>query len=394
MKIQNTLKQFGDTAIKWKHKKDDSDYTAFQFKIMRRFCICALISTLIVAGLYLFLWKHRIGDWVVRLLELCMDIGHEDAFYIYNNYFREFREIFFAAAIVLIFLFLLFFLFRWMTRYFREINQGIDCLLSEHEKQIQLSPEMRPFEIKLNTVQSILTQRARAVRAAEQRKNELVMYLAHDIRTPLTSIHGYLKLLDELADLPDSERKKYIHISLEKTYRLENMINEFFEITCYNTQEIMIAPQRVDLYYLLIQVIDEHLPLFTKHENFVTFHAEEPLELYGDPEKLARVFHNLLKNVAAYSYRGTEVTVSAEETPEFITVTVSNYGKTIPEDKLEALFEKFYRLDESRTSDTGGTGLGLAIAKEIVTLHGGTITADSKNEQTTFTVKLPVTMKK
>ena len=357
---------------------------------MRRFCASAFVSTAIVIMLYLFLWKQRMGEWIVRLIELWMDIGHEEAFYVYNDYFRGIKEVFFAAAMVLIFLLLLVFLFRWLTRYFREINQGIDCLLSDREEQIRLSPEMRPFEVKLNTVQSILIQREQAARAAEQRKNELVMYLAHDIRTPLTSIIGYLRLLEQIPNLPDEEKGKYIHISLEKTYRLEKMINEFFEITCYNTQQITIASKAIDLYYLLAQVIDEHLPLFTEHGNYVTFHAAESLEVCGDPERLARVFHNLLKNAASYSSKGTEITVNAEETPEHIVVTVSNHGKTIPDDKLETLFEKFYRLDESRTSNTGGTGVGLAIAKEIVLLHGGTISADSKNGLTTFTVKLPI----
>ncbi len=360
---------------------------------MRRFCASAFVSTAIVIMLYLFLWKQRMGEWIVRLIELWMDIGHEEAFYVYNDYFRGIKEVFFAAAMVLIFLLLLVFLFRWLTRYFREINQGIDCLLSDREEQIRLSPEMRPFEVKLNTVQSILIQREQAARAAEQRKNELVMYLAHDIRTPLTSIIGYLRLLEQIPNLPDEEKGKYVHISLEKTYRLEKMINEFFEITCYNTQQITIASKAIDLYYLLAQVIDEHLPLFTEHGNYVTFHAAESLEVCGDPERLARVFHNLLKNAASYSSKGTEITVNAEETPEHIVVTVSNHGKTIPDDKLETLFEKFYRLDESRTSNTGGTGVGLAIAKEIVLLHGGTISADSKNGLTTFTVKLPISPK-
>lgn len=381
-------------VTRWKTKKADTDYTAFQLRIMRRFCASALISTAVVIMLYLFLWKQRMGEWMVRLIELWMDIDHEDAFYVYNNYFREFREVFFAAAIVLIFLFLLVFLFRWLTRYFKEINQGMDCLLSDREEQIQLSPEMQPFAIKLNTIQNILIQREQAARAAEQRKNELVMYLAHDIRTPLTSIIGYLRLLEQIPDLPEEERGKYVHISLEKTYRLEKMINEFFEITCYNTQQITIASKAVDLYYLLAQVIDEHMPLLTEHGNYITFHAAESLEVCGDPERLARVFHNLLKNAAAYSSSGTEILVNAEETPEYIVITVSNHGKTIPHDKLEILFEKFYRLDESRTSNTGGTGVGLAIAKEIVLLHGGTISADSKNGFITFTVKLPISPQK
>ena len=393
MKIRNILKRSGDTATKSKTKDKDADYSAFQVRIMWRFCTSALISTAIVILLYLFLWKERMGEWILRLIELWMDIDHEDAFYVYNDYFRGIKEVFFAAAIVLIFLLLLVFLFRWLTRYFREINQGIDCLLSDREEQIRLSQEMQPFEIKLNTVQNILIQREQAARAAEQRKNELVMYLAHDIRTPLTSIIGYLRLLEQIPDLPDEEKEKYVHISLEKTYRLEKMINEFFEITCYNTQQITIASKAIDLYYLLAQVIDEHLPLFTEHGNYITFHAAESLEVCGDPERLARVFNNLLKNAVAYSSKGTEITVNAEETPEHIVVTVSNHGKTIPDDKLETLFEKFYRLDESRTSNTGGTGVGLAIAKEIVLLHGGTISADSKNGLTTFTVKLPISPK-
>ena len=393
MKIRNILKRSGDTATKSRTKDKDTDYSAFQIRIMWRFCTSALVSTAIVILLYLFLWKERMGEWIIRLIELWMDIDHEDAFYVYNDYFRGIKEVFFAAAIVLIFLLLLVFLFRWLTRYFREINQGIDCLLSDREEQIRLSQEMQPFEIKLNTVQNILIQRDQAARAAEQRKNELVMYLAHDIRTPLTSIIGYLRLLEQIPDLPDEEKEKYVHISLEKTYRLEKMINEFFEITCYNTQQITIASKAIDLYYLLVQVIDEHLPLFTEHGNYITFHAAESLEVCGDPERLARVFNNLLKNAVAYSSKGTEITVNAEETPEHIVVTVSNHGKTIPDDKLETLFEKFYRLDESRTSNTGGTGVGLAIAKEIVLLHGGTISADSKNGLTTFTVKLPISSK-
>lgn len=393
MKIRNILKRSGDTATKSKIKDKDTDYSAFQVRIMWRFCTSALISTAIVILLYLFLWKERMGEWIIHLIELWMDIDHEDAFYVYNDYFRGIKEVFFAAAIVLIFLLLLVFLFRWLTRYFKEINQGIDCLLSDREEQIQLSQEMRPFEIKLNAVQNILTQREQAARAAEQRKNELVMYLAHDIRTPLTSIIGYLRLLEQIPDLPDEEKEKYVHISLEKTYRLEKMINEFFEITCYNTQQITIASKAIDLYYLLTQVIDEHLPLFTEHGNYITFHAAESLEVCGDPERLARVFNNLLKNAVAYSSKGTEITVNAEESTEYIIVTVSNHGKTIPDDKLETLFEKFYRLDESRTSNTGGTGVGLAIAKEIVLLHGGTISADSKNGLTTFTVRLPISQK-
>lgn len=331
------------------------------------------------------------GDWIISLMKRWKGLDHEEAFYLYHVYFRGFKEAFFALSILLIFSLLLWYLFRWMTRYFREIHQGIDSLLSQTSAHIRLSPEMQPFETKLNTVQDILTQREQALKASEQRKNEIVMYLAHDIRPPLTSIIGYLNLLEEIPDLPAAEKAKYIHISLEKSHRLETMINEFFEITQYHTQQIRLSPKPVDLYFLLEQVIDEHIPLFTSRGNYVAFQAQEPIQVNGDAEKLARVFNNLLRNAAAYSDTGTEVVVRAENrsTGEII-VTVQNEGKTIPPEKLETLFEKFCRLDEARTSDTGGAGLGLAIAREIVHLHGGTITAESTDGLTVFTVTLPI----
>ena len=388
MKIRSTSKRSGDMDTKSRDER--ADFSVFQSRVTVRFCGAALAATGVVIALYLFLWRRRGGNLVVWLMERWLDISHEEAFYLYHDYFRSYKEIFFGVAIVLVFLLMLWYLFRWMTRYFREIDRGIDSLLAEQAESIRLSPEMEPFARKLNSVRGILDQRERAARSAEQRKNELVLYLAHDLRTPLTSVIGYLNLLEELPELPAEERARYVRISLEKARRLEKMIEEFFEITRYNTQQIAIEPRPVDLYYLLVQVIDEHIPLFTEHGNYVTLHAQEPLQVWGDGEKLARVFNNLLKNAAAYSDPGTEVVVRAEVGEETVSVRITSTGQTIPTDKLDALFEKFYRLDGARTSRTGGTGLGLAIAKEIVALHGGTISAESEDGRTTFTVRLPV----
>lgn len=390
MKIRSTLKRSGDTDTKLRAERRKGDFSAFQLRVMARFCAAALTATGAVIALYLFLWKRRGGDLVVWLMERWLDIPHERAFYLYHDYFRSYKEIFFGVAIVLVFLLMLWYLFRWMTRYFREIDRGIEGLLSERVEPIRLSPEMEPFERKLNSVRSILDRRERAARSAEQRKNELVLYLAHDIRTPLTSVIGYLNLLEEMPQLPAEERARYVRISLEKARRLEKMISEFFEITRYNTQQITVDAKPVDLSYLLAQVVDEHIPLFTEHGNYVTLRARESLQVWGDGEKLARVFNNLLKNAAAYSDPGTEVIVRAEGDGQAVSVRVTSTGQTVPADKLDALFEKFYRLDDARPSRTGGTGLGLAIAREIVALHGGTISAESRDGQTTFTVRLPV----
>lgn len=371
-----------------KNKQDD--FSVFQRKIAIRFFGSAILSVLIVVVIYLFLWKRRLGDVIVYLLEFFLQMEHEEAFLIYHNNFRGYKEIFFTAAIITIFLLLLLFLFRWITRYFKEINGGIDSLLEDDESKICLSREMLPFECKLNTVKQNLKQQKEATALAERRKDELVMYLAHDIRTPLTSVIGYLSLLDEEPDMTVSDRAKNVHIALEKAYRLDKMVNEFFEITRYNSKQIKLSKQNIDLYYMLIQLRDELLPTFAVQNNSIELDLDENTTIYADPEKLARVFSNILKNAVTYSYPNTKIIVSVENTGHQIAILFQNQGENIPAEKLSSLFDKFYRLDEARISDTGGTGLGLAIAKEIVLLHGGTIAANSENGTITFSVILPV----
>lgn len=221
------------------------------------------------------------------------------------------------------------------------------------------------------------------------RKSDLITYLAHDLKTPLTSVIGYLSLLDEASDMPAKQKAKYIHISLEKALRLEKLINEFFEITRYNLQQIHVEKEEIDLSYMLTQMTDEFYPILQQHNNTIEVQVDEDLLVYADPEKLARVFNNILKNAIAYSYPDTPIRIWEESTENEVRIYFRNKGRTIPKQKLESIFEKFYRLDESRASNTGGAGLGLAIAREILALHGGTITAASENELTTFIVTLP-----
>ena len=148
--------------------------------------------------------------------------------------------------------------------------------------------------------------------------------------------------------------------------------------------------ETIDLYYMMVQMTDEFYPILHAHGNTAQLHVDEDLRIYGDAVKLARVFNNILKNAIAYSYPNTAIRIWAEQTGSWMKLYFQNRGKCIPQHKLETIFEKFYRLDEARATNTGGAGLGLAIAKEIVTLHGGSITATSDNEVTTFCVSLPL----
>ncbi len=273
--------------------------------------------------------------------------------------------------------------------YLDEVIAATQTVYEQNSHTIELSEPLRELEQQMNQIKMSILLSQKAVKEAEDRKNELVMYLAHDIRTPLTAVIGYLSLLDEAHDMPETQKAKYVGIALDKAERLETLINELFEITRYHTETVQIKKTPVDLYALLAQVIEEFYPSLSARGNRVNVSIEDNLNITGDPEKLARVFNNLLKNAAAYSYPDTEISISSEKKGKNVVIIFRNHGQTIAAEQLSGIFEKFNRLDEARLSDTGGVGLGLSIAREIINLHGGEIIAQSENETVTFTITLP-----
>ena len=365
-----------------------SSYVLFERKMTRKMLSLVLIA---IGAVFLLreLIRGRFGDAVVAFLTGVFHLDYSDALYIYEATFRDHLDGIIAGAIILSLIVVFRFSLRWVREYFDEISAGCDALLDEKTELITLSPEMGFLELKLNESKTILEKRERDAREAEQRKNDLVVYLAHDIRTPLTSVIGYLELLKEAPDLPVEQRAKYLSITLDKAYRLEQLINEFFEITRFNLQSIPLNRENIHLSYMLLQMAEEFYPILTPGGKSVRLDVPEDLSLYGDPDKLARVFNNILKNAAAYSYPDTVIEIRARQERNAVRITFTNQGPQIPEAQLNAIFEKFYRLDSARSSSTGGAGLGLAIAKEIVTAHKGTISASSGPEGTVFTIKLP-----
>ena len=262
-------------------------------------------------------------------------------------------------------------------------------ILNESKDRILLPPELNPLENKLNEIKGTLKEQRRIAEESEQRKNDIIVYLAHDLKTPLTSIIAYLSLLNESPDMSEEQRAKYTGISLEKAKRLGELINEFFEITRYNLQNITLDKKEFYLYVLLEQVMDSFAAVFKQKGLEWKIEVDDKILIYGDPDRLARVFENLLRNAVSYCYPNSLIEVYGMIEGDNAEILVRNQGKTIPEHQLNNLFEKFYRLDEARSSETGGAGLGLAIAKEIIELHDGTIKANSQNEYTTFIIRLP-----
>lgn len=243
----------------------------------------------------------------------------------------------------------------------------------------------------LNKMTADIRQLMDKERESERTKNELITNIAHDLRTPLTSIIGYLELLTSGAQLPPELERKYIEIAYSKTKRLEKLIEDLFGFTKMTYGKMAMHVGSVDIVKLLGQLLEEFYPSFADKNLSYEIQSNVPVKVItADGNLLARLFDNLIGNAIKYGADGKRVLVKVSAGEEIVTVSVTNYGYVIPEDELPMIFEKFYRVEQSRSTNTGGTGLGLAISKSIVDMHGGTITATSDLKGTVFTVKLKV----
>ena len=343
-----------------------------------------LFKNLVIDGIY----NHKFADGFVHFF-MWFHMPEQQAIDLYWKVIGNNKIYFMGAGFLLLFSFFFYFVLSRITQYLKEINQGIENILSDFNEPVRFKPALQPLEDSLNEIKMTIRRQEQEAIESEKKKNDLVVFLAHDLKTPLTSIVAYLSILETKPDMPEEERKKYTHISLEKAIRLGELINEFFEITKFNLQDIVLEPGNLDLSMMLEQIADELYAVLKEKNLRCDVQIDDTLMIYGDADKLARVFDNLLRNAIAYCNKGTAIRIQAKERHQEIEIVVANEGEKIPEEELSAIFEKFYRVDGSRSSKTGGAGLGLAIAKEIVELHHGTIRAESDEWETRFIVTLP-----
>lgn len=316
--------------------------------------------------------------------------------------------LYFIGALVIAFIVL-----NKSLQYFDILSSSVRKLLNSKDTHVDLPDDLSIVRSELVNIKAQSIEAERHAINAEKRKNELVAYLAHDIKTPLTSILGYLTLLNETATLPDEQRRHYAEIALNKAEHLEGLIDEFFEITRYNLQSIPIERETFNLELFCQQIADDFYPE-AKHKQLsievkpqqstespqpdktnntspVLANAsyDNEFQIFADPEKLARAVSNVMRNALAYAEPQSTITIELIPTPKGSVIAIRNKGKEISPTHLQSIFEKFFREDTSRNSKQGGAGLGLAIAKEIMLAHGGDITATSEHGITIFRLFIP-----
>lgn len=359
-----------------------STFWSFIVQCMISLTIMGIIMIILAESraIFDFQWLYNIFPHLYDLLDNIYELVFERAYFIF---------IIFGITLIIV-LSLLYKLLNKIFSYVFAVSESADKLFDKNVEYINLPPEMVEVEKKLNHFKTEAIKNERLARENEQKKDELIVYLAHDIKTPLTSMIGYLLLLSEIKDMPQEQRNRYIDIALDKSYRLEDLINELFDVARFNSEKIVLEKEEINLNLMLEQIADDFYPTLKEMNKKINFTSDEKTILYADPDKLSRVFNNLIKNAVNYSKENTDIDISILNKENQATVKITNKGKQIPKEKLDKIFEKFYRLDSSRTSKTGGSGLGLAIAKEIVELHGGRIYAESDMKETTFSVILPI----
>ncbi|MCI6997841.1 MAG: HAMP domain-containing histidine kinase [Eubacterium sp.] len=350
-----------------------------------------LISLLITA-----LAEFVIAVLIYRISSQLRYMGYRSSIMGPDGLTPGFRTIVLLAIGLAVFIFCFYYLISDYMKYIRKLANGMKNIAQgdfETEIPVQAMDEFGQIAVYMNQMQETVREIMERERVAERTKNDLITNVAHDLRTPLTSIIGYIGWVKDQPSMDADVRHKYLEIAWRKALHLEQMTNELFGFVKLEHREMTLHMSRIDLRQLLEQLLDEEYPGFEKAGLRAEFICrEESVFLVGDGNLLARLFENLLNNAVKYGKDGKLIRLELELRNQMAVTRVINYGYVIPESELSHVFRKFYRVEQSRSQDTGGTGLGLAIVEQIVQLHSGSITVKSDLQGTVFEVVLPVNL--
>lgn len=355
-----------------------------------------------------FRWRLFINIIVAYLIAFLCDVALMIILQHTNVFHLPYEWLYIIAFLIslLIFLVTFFDLMNITLKYIDVLSGTIQRVTAgdyEVEAPIKYDDELGLLAANINALAKTLSDKEKeseilkenerlaydAERNAEKQKNDLITNVAHDLRTPLTTIVGYLELIKNNQQLTKEEIQKYSSVAYEKSKRLQNMMDDLFEFTSLDQANVKIHMATINITELILQIVDEFYPTFQEYHIIPEVKtSQNNLFIKGDGQLIARVFDNLLSNAVKYGKDGKKIKIEVINDEENVTIKIMNYGNPIDSADLPYIFDKFYRSDASRSSSTGGTGLGLAIAKNIIQIHNGEILATSHQDKTTFIVIL------
>lgn len=368
------------------------------------------ISELFAEGIVTIILLLLINVAVVVLISSIISNSpslNESIFETRNSFMRNFNSTIFLNGKN--FIIPLFFLFDGIILYWRLFRRYRQMQLRHIILELHYIAEGNydhriPFEVRgdlnriITSINGLVDSTVAAIeeeRRIEQSKDELITNVSHDIRTPLTSIIGYLGLIEDRQYHSEEDLLKYTHTAYVKAKQMKSLVEDLFEYTKVRQPSVPIHYVSFDMVQLLEQLsIDFELEAQRKGITIQVVSSTPQILMDGDTEKIVRVFNNLITNALKYGKNATLVLIEIEAIGTEVVITVKNNGQMIPKASLDSLFNRFYRVEESRSQATGGTGLGLAIAQSIVALHGGYIYAKSNPEWTSFIIHLPLARNK
>jgi signal transduction histidine kinase len=316
-----------------------------------------------------------------------------------RSFLRGIADLFGQMPVIILACFVLFIVYmialNWRRfSYYDKLSRSVAYISKgnfDHTVPVKQNNEVTLLAENMNLLVLELKRSLDEERKTEQTKNELITNVSHDLRTPLTSILGYLGLVEHDRYRDEVEMRHYVQIAYSKAERLNVLIHDLFEYTRLRHDVIPLNKKNFNLVEMMNQLLVHYrltLESAKMKGNLITNVNELTIE--GDPDKLVRVFENLLSNAISYGNAGEKVDIYLNKQNESAIIEIVNYGDAIPAADLPNLFDRFYRVDKSRSENNGGTGLGLAIAKGLVEKHNGTISVTSDGDSTNFRIRLPL----